>query len=80
MGAGLAGSMLASGSGGGVPTAGAAFINPLVGIYRAKDGGTLMLTMLQGHHYWTDTVEHLGRPELAPRLAELRDLVGGRTA
>lgn len=73
MGAGLAGSMLPSSSGGGgsVPTAGAAFINPLVGIYRAKGGGCLMLTMLQGHHYWADTVEHLGRPELAedPRFA-----------
>lgn len=51
--------------------AGAAFINPLVGIYRAKGGGTLMFTMLQGHHYWADTVEHMGHPELAtdPRFA-----------
>ena len=71
MGAGLAGSMLASGGGGSLPTAGAAFINPLVGIYRAKGGGSIMLTMLQGHYYWADTVEHLGRPELAedPRFA-----------
>jgi crotonobetainyl-CoA:carnitine CoA-transferase CaiB-like acyl-CoA transferase len=74
MGAGLTGSMLASaspGSGGGAPAAGAAFMNPLVGIYRAKGGGSLMLTMLQGHHYWADTVEHLGRPELAhdPRFS-----------
>ena len=71
MGAGLAGSMLAGDGGGGVPTAGAAFINPLVGIYRAKGGGTLMFTMLQGHYYWADTVEHMGRPELAedPRFA-----------
>jgi len=72
MGATLAGSMLASstgGSGGGM--AGAKFLNPLVGIYRAKGGGTMMLTMLQGHHYWADTVEQLGRPELAedPRFA-----------
>ena len=31
----------------------------------------MMLTMLQGHHYWADTVEHLGHPELAsdPRFA-----------
>jgi len=71
MGAGLAGSMLVSGSGGGLPTAGAAFINPLVGIFRTKGGGTVMLTMLQGHPYWADTIEHLGRPELAtdPRFA-----------
>ena len=37
----------------------------------AKDGDSLMLTMLQGHVFWADTVEHLGRPELAtdPRFA-----------
>lgn len=72
MGASLAGAMLAKGSGGGaMPMAGAAFINPLVGIYRTQEGGSLMLTMLQGHFYWADTVEHLGRPELAtdPRFA-----------
>jgi len=71
MGAGLAGSMLAEQSSGPPPMAGAAFLNPLVGIYRAKDGGSLMFTMLQGHHYWADTVEHMGRPELAndPRFA-----------
>ena len=71
MGAGLAGSMLAENTGGGSPMAGAAFLNPLVGIYRAKGGGTLMFTMLQGHHYWADTVEHMGHPELAsdPRFA-----------
>jgi crotonobetainyl-CoA:carnitine CoA-transferase CaiB-like acyl-CoA transferase len=70
MGAGLTGAMLAGG-GNAAPTAGAAFINPLVGIYRAKGGGSLMLTMLQGHVYWADTVEHMGRPELAddPRFA-----------
>lgn len=70
MGAALTGAML-SGGGNWAPPAGAAFINPLVGIYRAKDGGSMMLTMLQGHHYWADTVEHLGRPELAddPRFA-----------
>jgi crotonobetainyl-CoA:carnitine CoA-transferase CaiB-like acyl-CoA transferase len=72
MGAALTGAMLA-GSGGAnfAPPAGAAFMNPLVGLYRAKDGGSLMLTMLQGHHYWADTVQHLGRPELAedPRFA-----------
>jgi crotonobetainyl-CoA:carnitine CoA-transferase CaiB-like acyl-CoA transferase len=72
MGAGLTASMLAGGGGGGFsPAAGAAFINPLVGVYRAKGGGSAMLTMLQGHVYWADTVQHLGRPELAedPRFA-----------
>ena len=65
MGAAVAGSMLAKQQGGALPTAGAAFINPLVGIYRTKENASLMLTMLQGHHYWADTVAHLGRPELA---------------
>ncbi len=71
MGAGLAGSMLRGNGDGGLPTAGASFLNPLVGIYRAQGGGCLMLTMLQGHVYWADTVKHLGHPELAtdPRFA-----------
>jgi len=73
MGAGLTGSMLASDPENANPSAppGAAFLNPLVGLYRAKDGGSLMLTMLQGHFYWADTIRHLGRPELAadPRFA-----------
>jgi crotonobetainyl-CoA:carnitine CoA-transferase CaiB-like acyl-CoA transferase len=72
MGAALAGSMLAEQSeSSGSSMAGAAFLNPLVGIYRAKGGGSMMFTMLQGHHYWADTVEHLGHPELAtdPRFA-----------
>lgn len=64
MGAALTGSMLAGGSDA-LPVAGAAFINPLVGLYRTKEGASLMLTMLQGHYYWADTVAHLGRPELA---------------
>ena len=72
MGAALTASMLNS-SGQGNPGApvGAKFMNPLVGIFRAQDGGSLMLTMLQGHTYWADTVLHLGRPELAddPRFA-----------
>lgn len=69
MGCSLTGALL---SGGGSPIpAGAAFMNPLVGLYAAKDGLFLMLTMLQGHHYWADTCEHIGRPELAsdPRFA-----------
>ena len=62
MGCSLTGAML-SGGGTGIP-AGASFMNPLVGLYAAKDGGFLMLTMLQGYPYWADTCEHLGRPEL----------------
>jgi crotonobetainyl-CoA:carnitine CoA-transferase CaiB-like acyl-CoA transferase len=71
MGAGLAGSMLAETTGGSPAMAGAAFLNPLVGMYRAKGGGTLMFTMLQGHHFWADTVERMDHPELAsdPRFA-----------
>jgi len=70
MGAGLTGAMLTAG-GAGAATQGATFLNPLVGIYRSKGGGTMMLTMLQGHYYWADTVEQLGHPELAsdPRFA-----------
>jgi crotonobetainyl-CoA:carnitine CoA-transferase CaiB-like acyl-CoA transferase len=72
MGAALTAAMLKPTEKGNAATpAGAAFMNPLVGLYRAQDGGSLMLTMLQGHHYWADTVQHLGRPELArdPRFA-----------
>ncbi len=69
MGASLAGSMLTGGDF--APPAGAAFMNPLVGLFATSDGGFLMLTMLQGFPYWADTAEHIGRPELAtdPRFA-----------
>jgi crotonobetainyl-CoA:carnitine CoA-transferase CaiB-like acyl-CoA transferase len=63
MGCSLAGAMLTGQSA--MPTAGASFINPLVGLFATEDGGFLMLTMLQGFPYWADTVEHMGRPELA---------------
>ncbi len=72
MGASLASSMLREDRPQtGDPSAGASFMNPLVGIYGTSDGGSLMLTMLQGHPYWADLIEHLGRPELAsdPRFA-----------
>ena len=65
----MVGSMLA---GGGNPVpAGAAFLNPLVGIFPTKDGFFLMLCMLQGFPYWADTCVHVGRPELVddPRFA-----------
>lgn len=69
MGCSLAGSMLTGKSV--MPTAGASFMNPLVGLFGTKDGGFLFLTMLQGYPYWADTVAHVGRPELAddPRFA-----------
>jgi crotonobetainyl-CoA:carnitine CoA-transferase CaiB-like acyl-CoA transferase len=43
----------------------------LVGTGVWSMGAFLMLTMLQGHPYWADTCEHLGRPDLAqdPRFA-----------
>jgi crotonobetainyl-CoA:carnitine CoA-transferase CaiB-like acyl-CoA transferase len=73
MGCSLTGAML-TGGGSAIP-AGAKFMNPLVGLYATKDGGFLMLTMLQGHHYWADTCQHLGRPELAedPRFASAEE-------
>ncbi len=69
MGCSLTAAML-SGGGPTIP-AGAAFMNPLVGLYATREGAYLMLTMLQGHPYWADTCEHLGRPDLAedPRFA-----------
>jgi crotonobetainyl-CoA:carnitine CoA-transferase CaiB-like acyl-CoA transferase len=52
MGAALTAAMLPSdGEAAPATPAGAKFMNPLVGIYRAQDGGSLMLTMLQGHHF-----------------------------
>jgi crotonobetainyl-CoA:carnitine CoA-transferase CaiB-like acyl-CoA transferase len=69
MGCSLTGAMLTGGDF--KPPAGASFMNPLVGLFATQDGGFIMLTMLQGFPYWSDTVEHLGRPELAtdPRFA-----------
>jgi len=63
MGCGLTAAML--GGGDFKPPSGASFINPLVGLFPTKDGAFLMLTMLQGHVYWEDTVRTIGRPELA---------------
>ena len=73
MGCSLTGAMLSGGSP--ATLAGAKFMNPLVGLYATKDGGFLMLTMLQGHHYWADTCQHLGRSELAedPRFASAEE-------
>jgi crotonobetainyl-CoA:carnitine CoA-transferase CaiB-like acyl-CoA transferase len=47
-------------------------VNPIVGIYRTKDGRHLNLTMLQSDRYWKDLCDHLGRPDLAddPRFLD----------
>ena len=73
MGCGLTGAMLTGGDF--KPPAGAAFMNPLVGLFATKDGAFLMLTMLQGHVYWEDTVQTIGRPELAedPRFETVEE-------
>jgi crotonobetainyl-CoA:carnitine CoA-transferase CaiB-like acyl-CoA transferase len=38
--------------------------NPLIGYYQTKDEHFVMLSMLQGFHYWPEFCEHVGRPEL----------------
>lgn len=45
--------------------------NPLTGNYRTADDKWVSFSMLQGFHYWRDTCEVLGMPELAddPRFA-----------
>jgi crotonobetainyl-CoA:carnitine CoA-transferase CaiB-like acyl-CoA transferase len=47
-------------------------VNPIVGIYRTKDGRHINLTMLQSDRYWNDLCDHLGRPDLAddPRFKD----------
>jgi crotonobetainyl-CoA:carnitine CoA-transferase CaiB-like acyl-CoA transferase len=80
MGCSLTGSMLSGQDWS--PPAGASFMNPLVGLFATQDGGFLMLTMLQGFPYWADTVQHLGRPELAddPRFADAESFAENATA
>jgi crotonobetainyl-CoA:carnitine CoA-transferase CaiB-like acyl-CoA transferase len=39
--------------------------NPLVGLYRTKDGRFISLVMLQAARYWGDFCRHIDRPELA---------------
>jgi crotonobetainyl-CoA:carnitine CoA-transferase CaiB-like acyl-CoA transferase len=45
--------------------------NPLVNIYRTRDGRFLSLCMLQGQRYWAGFCEAVGRPDLTkdPRFA-----------
>jgi crotonobetainyl-CoA:carnitine CoA-transferase CaiB-like acyl-CoA transferase len=39
--------------------------NPLTSIYKTSDDRWISLVMLQAFKYWSDFVEHIGRPELA---------------
>lgn len=49
-------------------------VNPVVGMYRTKDGRHLNLAMLQSDRYWKDLCHHLGRPDLVddPRFVDHR--------
>ena len=38
--------------------------NPLVGLYRTKDGRYISLVMLQAARYWADFCRHIDRPDL----------------
>jgi crotonobetainyl-CoA:carnitine CoA-transferase CaiB-like acyl-CoA transferase len=48
-------------------------VNPLVGVYRTKDGRHISLVFLQPDRYWPDFCRVVGRPELAedPRFADM---------
>ncbi len=50
-----------------------AYVNPLVGTYRTKDGRHIQLVFLQADRYWTGFCRLLGRDDLAadPRFADL---------
>ena len=52
---------------------GAAFINPLVGVYRTKDGRHIQLVFLEADRYWADFCRLLAREELIgdPRFVDL---------
>ena len=39
-------------------------VNPLVGVYRTKDGRHIQLVFLQPDRYWPDFCRVIGRPEL----------------
>jgi crotonobetainyl-CoA:carnitine CoA-transferase CaiB-like acyl-CoA transferase len=63
--------------------------NPLVGVYKTKDGRFLSLVMLQPFRFWPDFCRHIGHPEwidderfdsvekLMGNAAEARELVDG---
>ena len=46
--------------------------NPLVNVYKTKDGRFLTLIMLEADKFWPDLCRHIGRPELIddPRFAD----------
>ncbi len=51
----------------------APLVNPLVGVYRTKDGRHIQLVFLQPDRYWPDFCRLIGRPDLLedPRFADL---------
>lgn len=48
-------------------------VNPLVGVYRTKDGRHIQLVFLEADRYWADFCRLIGRAELAedPRFADI---------
>jgi crotonobetainyl-CoA:carnitine CoA-transferase CaiB-like acyl-CoA transferase len=46
--------------------------NPLVGVYKTKDGRFINICMLESDRYWDDLCEHIGRPDLIddPRFVD----------
>ena len=53
---------------------GGAFVNPLVGTYRTKDGRHISLVFLEADRYWADFCRVIGRQDLAddPRFVDLQ--------
>ena len=51
-----------------------AFVNPLVGTYRTKDGRHISLVFLEADRYWADFCRVLGRDDLVddPRFVDLQ--------
>ena len=49
-------------------------VNPLVGVYRTKDGRHIQLVFLQPDRYWSDFCRLIGREDLSddPRFADIR--------
>jgi crotonobetainyl-CoA:carnitine CoA-transferase CaiB-like acyl-CoA transferase len=51
-----------------------ASVNPVVGMYRTKDGRHIQLVFLEADRYWPDFCRIIGRPDLVddPRFSDLR--------
>ncbi|HEY2563522.1 MAG TPA: CoA transferase [Acidimicrobiales bacterium] len=49
-------------------------VNPVVGMYRTKDGRHIQLVFLEADRYWPDFCRIIGRPDLVddPRFSDLR--------